>query len=125
MAIFANPIPIFQPAMRIITNITNANPAVITTSFANQFKSGTIVRIVMPFEHGYYPWGMAQINNQQETIEVISSTTFFIDIDTSRYDPFYTPGFGQLGYDQRPCVVPIGEINSILSAATVNILNPS
>ena len=68
--IFADPFPIFLPAMRIITDITRSNPAIVTTSFDNDYISG-------------------------------------------------------LGSNQRPCVVPVGEINRILTGATVNILNPS
>jgi GTP:adenosylcobinamide-phosphate guanylyltransferase len=103
MAIFANPFPIYQPAMRIITDITNSNPAIVTTSFANQYKTGTIVRIIMPYDYGYYTWGMSQINNQQGAIEVIDNTHFAIDINTTFYDPLYNSGPGQLGYDQKPC----------------------
>jgi hypothetical protein len=122
--IFADPFPIFLPAMRIITDITRSNPAIVTTSFDNDYISGLIVRIVVPFVAGYWPWGMNQINNHTGTIEVIDSTHFYIDIDTTTYDPFNTP-FSGLGSNQRPCVVPVGEINRILTGATVNILNPS
>jgi len=121
MSIYALEFPMFQPAMRVITAITNSTAALVTTSFANQYISGEIVRIVMPFEHGYYTWGMEQIDNLTGTIDVINDTQFYIDIDTTYFEPFITPGI----YNQMPCVVPIGQINSMLTAATRNILNPS
>jgi hypothetical protein len=127
MAISAIRFPTFLPAMRIITNITNSYPALVTTSFANDYITGEIVRIVMPFQDGYYPWGMDQINNQKGTISVISDTQFYIDIDTTYYEPFITPtpDVTDRFTTQLPQVVPIGEVNSTLAAATRNVLNPT
>lgn len=120
--VFAIQFPTYLPAMRIITNITQDIEAVITTSFDNSYISGEIVRISVPFFKGYYPWGMQQILDQQGEIEVLNSTQFKISIDTRYYDPFITPP----GYPrQRPFVVPIGENNAILAAATTNVLLPS
>lgn len=126
MSISALQFPNFQPAMRIITNITNSNPAVITTSFDNQYVTGTIVRIDIPTQDGYYPWGMRQISGQTGTITVINPTQFSITIDTTAYEPFMTPTTLPDGVTrfttQLPQVVPIGEDNSILTAAVVNVL---
>lgn len=127
MTISALQFPTYKPAMRIITNITNSNPVIITTSFDNSYITGTIVRIDMPFQDGYYPWGMQQINTQTGTITVINTTQFSMDIDSTLYDPFVTPtvpGSGVIRFTtQLPQVVPIGEVNEILTAATVNVLN--
>lgn len=120
--IFAIEFPTYLPAMRIITNITQATEAVITTSFNHNYISGEIVRISVPFVHGYYPWGMQQIEEQQGEILVLSPTTFSISIDTTHYDPFITPVAPDIGYNQRPFVTPIGEKNSMLTAATRNVL---
>lgn len=117
--IFAIEFPTYLPAMRIITNITQAVEAVITTSFAHDYISGEIVRISVPTIHGYYPWGMQQILNQQGEILVLSPTTFSISINTTYYDAFVTPGGDP---KQRPFVVPIGENNRMLDAATRNVL---
>lgn len=127
MAISAIRFPNFLPAMRIITNITNGNPALVTTSFANDYITGEIVRIVMPYQDGYYPWGMQQINNQTGTISIVNSTQFYIDIDTTYYEPFVVPeeDVTDRFTTQLPQVVPIGEVNSILTAATRNVLNPT
>lgn len=120
--IFAIEFPTYLPAMRIITSITQAVEAVVTTSFDHDYVSGEIVRITMPQEHGHWTWGMFQINDQQGIIEVLSPTTFSISIDTTYYDPFITPVGPDTTRKQRPYVVPIGEINQILTAATRNVL---
>ncbi len=126
MSISALQFPTYKPAMRIITNITNANPAIVTTSFDNSYITGTIVRIVMPSQDGYWPWGMQQINGQTGSITVINATQFSITIDSTNYDPFVTPSVPPSGVirftTQLPQVVPIGEDNDILTAATVNVL---
>ena len=117
--IFAIEFPTYLPAMRIITAITNANPALVTTSFAHNYVTGEIVRMSVPYEHGDYPWGMNEIDGMQGTIAVINATQFNIDIDTTLFEPFVTPAGSPT---QRPYVVPIGEINSTLAAAVRNVL---
>jgi len=114
MPILAVATPIFQPAMRIITNITNSNPVVITTSFDNQFVTGLIVRLYIP--QGY---GITELNHVEAPITVLTNTTFSMPIDTINMSAYITPA----GAEQFPQVVPTGEINSILYAATRNILN--
>jgi len=116
MAILAVESPTIQPAMRIISDLSNGNPATVTTTFAHDYVTGTIVRLFLP--SGY---GMDQANQQQGTITVTSTTQFTIDIDTTLFEAFTTPvDFPET--QQYPQVVPIGEINSILSAAAENVL---
>ena len=114
MPILAVATPIFQPAMRIITNITNSNPVVITTSFDNQFVTGLIIRLYVP--QGY---GITKLNHVEAPILVLTNTTFSMPIDTINMAPYITPPAAE----QFPQAVPTGEINSILYAATRNILN--
>jgi len=116
MSIQAQQYPVFQPAMRVITDITNAFPAVVTTSFAHQYSTGLIIRIILPTG-----WGMPEINQQSSDITVIDATTFSINIDTTFYTPFTTPVVDP--YDlQNPQAIPIGEINSTVYLATKNVL---
>lgn len=117
MPIFANPDPTFQPAMRIITAITNDFPAQITTSFAHDYLDGTIVRLIIP--NGF---GMTQANKLTGSIVVNSPTTFLVDIDTTFFDPFVVPAENPGHYYTKSQVVPIGEDNETLLAATVNVL---
>jgi hypothetical protein len=115
---YANPNPTYQPAMRVISNITNAAIATVTTTFAHQYIVGTIIRLDIPLSGG-----MVQANQAVGTILTIPTpTTFTTDINTTTYDTFTTATpVGIVGY-QDSQVVPIGEINDILTAATVNVL---
>lgn len=120
MAILALENPTYQPAMRIISTITQANPAVITTTFDHDYLTGEIVRLYIP-----RGWGMRQANGLKGTVTVTGDDTFEVDIDTTDFDAYvfiadptaipghyYTPGH----------VVPIGELSGQLDAATKNVL---
>ena len=108
--------PTYQPAMRIVAGITNANPATVTTTFNHQYMTGTIIRIDIP--PGF---GMQQINQQFAPITVIDNTNFTIAIDTTLYDPFLAST--EYPYNEQLAqAVPIGEVNEILTAATQNVL---
>ncbi len=116
MAINALENPVFKPAMRIVTYITNSSPALITTSFAHGYQSGLIVRIDIPLG-----FGMQQINQKVGEIVVITDDTFTINIDTTHFDIFSTPN----DYPQNAQlaqVVPIAEDNRLLTQAVRNIL---
>lgn len=113
MSIQALESPTFQPAMRIVTAITNANPAAVTTSFDHDYVTGTIVRLIIP--DGF---GMLQADGLFSDITVTGLDTFTIDIDTTKFDTFAVPG-SNVQYAQ---VVPIGEISSTLAAAFTNVL---
>lgn len=120
---YANPSPIFQPARRLIASITNANPAVVTTTFPHQYKDGTIVRLDIPPADG-----MQQADQMTGTIVVLSPTTFAIDINTTDFDPFVIPSSPAPTLQICAQVVPVGvtqtSINQAVSIATVNVLNP-
>lgn len=106
----------FLPAMRVITNITNDFPAVVTTSFDHNYISGLIIGLFIP--DGF---GMLQANGLFGPITVLSPTTFSIKIDTRNFDTFVIPG--SFPYDQQSAqCTPVGEINSQLSGAVKNIL---
>jgi hypothetical protein len=113
---FAFKNPIYQPAMRLISSITNANPAVVATTFNHLYITGTIVRLDIPFA-----CGMQQANQLTGAINVLSPTTFSISIDTTQMDTFSIP---MVSYQINTAaqVVPIGEINDILTAAVQNTL---
>lgn len=113
MSIQAQTFPVFQPAMRIITNITNGFPAIVTTSFAHQYTTGLIIRLILP--PGY---GMQQVNQQSSNITVIDSLNFSINIDTTNYYTFTIPG----SPTQYAQAIPIGEVNSTVYIATKNVL---
>jgi hypothetical protein len=139
--------PMYQPAMRIITAITNATNALVTTSFDHQYISGTIVHLVIP---QYY--GMQQIyqNPHQPdwsprlTITVVNATQFTVNLDTTTFEPFAYPPVimtidpitglpvplppwrklsdGTIYINELPQVVPFGEVTEELRAAVKNVL---
>ena len=117
MAILALTDPIFQPAMRIISAITNSYPATVTTTFDHDYITGTIVRLVIP--PGF---GMVQADALSGPIVVTGPTTFTVDLDTTYFDAFVIPVAFPLSY-QHAQVLAIGEVNAILTAATDNVLN--
>lgn len=114
---YADPNPIFQPAMRLIAAITQSNPAIVTTTFANQYETGLIVRLDLP-----PAVGMQQANGVIGTVTVIDDTSFSISIDTTLFDVFSIPMFP--GRYDNTCaqVVPVGEVNETLYLATRNVL---
>jgi hypothetical protein len=117
---YANPSPTFQPSYRLVTAVTNATQASITTSFAHNFSTGTIIRLMIPDATG-----MGVINQAFGTITVTSPTTFTIPIDTTNAGTFALPTSVQSSnprVDICALAVPIGEDNSILYAATQNVL---
>lgn len=114
---YAEQNPTYAPAVRLITDITQAEQAVVTTSFSHGYTSGCIVRLVVP------QWfGMVQVNNLFGPITVLSDTTFSIALDTRYYEPFSIPDPTPAYVNEFPQAVPIGEINSSLLSAVQNIL---
>ena len=122
--------PTYQPAMRNILSITNANPAVVTTTFDGTnpgdhlYRSGLIVRLDIPV--GY---GMEQVNSLYAPITVLSDSTFSIAIDTTSMDAFVAPAapvtidgkvFTNFGNPAQS--VPIGDVNNQLINAVKNVL---
>ena len=113
-ACYANPNPAFQPAMRIVTDISLSNPAVVTTSFAHQYVSGTIVRLDIPLANGMPQISGVPYPGITYPITVVSPTQFSVPVDSRNFQPYVDI--------ECCCVVPTGEINSQLTAATQNVL---
>jgi hypothetical protein len=120
--IVAQPFPTYQPKMCGILSITNANPALVTTTLDgvnpgnHQYIDGLIIRIdIAP---GY---GMGQINQQFAPITVVSPTQFTIAIDTTLYDTFSFPVAYPLT-SQYSQSVPVAELNSQIIGAVQNVL---
>ena len=116
---YANPSPAFQPALRLISSITQTNPVGISTTFDHNFVSGTIVRIYVPLSLVY---GMPQIDKLFGPITVTGADTFTMPIDGTLFDALVIPGVDAAHTYAYPSVVPIGELTSILTAAVQNVL---
>lgn len=112
--------PYLVPAVRQIAAITNAFPAVVTTTFAHGYITGGIIRFYIPVG-----FGMRQVNKRKGSIEVLSDTTFSIDVDTTLFDTFTIPAYvaPPAPYSIAACV-PVGEDNDTFQSAFMNILTP-
>lgn len=114
---YANPNPIFQFAMRIISDISQADPVEITTSFAHQYQNGLIVRLDIPTRYG-----MDELNQVYGPITVTGDDTFTMDIDTTFMAPFVIPPLNPQHNFTDAQVVPIGNISSSIYLSTRNVL---
>ena len=114
--------PYFQPATKLVAGITNANPAVVTTTAPHQYVSLTTVRLDIPIACGFQQ--INTLNVTTFTITVLSPTTFSIPLDSTAFTPFVAPDPVLTNPHTNICamVVPIGEDNSTLNAALVNTL---
>lgn len=114
---YAVPFPTFQPAMRLIASITNSYPCIVTTTFANQYVDGTIVRLNIP-----EACGMVQADQFVGPLTVIDSTSFTLNLDTRSFGVFVIPVLANPHIPICAQVVPIAENNDILQAAVQNVL---
>jgi hypothetical protein len=120
---YSLPAPSFQRAMRNILSITQAEQAVITTTFdginpgAHQYETGLIVSLWIP--DGF---GMTQAHQLYFPIIVLNPTQFSIPISTLGFDPFVIPPIAPHLFYTPAQVVPIGEKSDILTGATQNVL---
>jgi len=116
--------PKFMPAVRDILSITQANPAVVTTTFdgtnpgSHGYLTGVIARIDIPIQ-----FGMQQLSGFQGVLTVLSPSTFSIAVNTTGFDPFVNPS-PDPRYTTPAQVVPIGEETAILTQSFVNVLTP-
>jgi hypothetical protein len=115
MPFFAYQDPVFQPATRIITAITQANPALVTTSFDHNYSNGQIIRLHIP-----EIFGMEQAHLKFAPILVTGDTTFTIALDTRLFNPFIVPV--QARDYITALAVPIGELATQVSAPVRNVL---
>jgi hypothetical protein len=72
-------------SQKVISNITNANPAVVTTSATHSFSSGDLIYI-----NGVH--GMIQINGFAYAITVIDTHNFSISANTLSYGSYTGSG---------------------------------
>lgn len=79
-------VPMFSPCSRLISRITNASPALVSTINPHGYQSGIVVRLEIPES-----CGMQQANGLEGEITVIDPTSFTIAIDTTFFDVFAIP----------------------------------
>ncbi len=110
--------PIFFPENLYITKITQASQAVVTLSVTHGQAIGGKVRFIVTDANG-----MSEMNGLIGTIVAVSTVnnTVTVDIDSTAFTAwtFPTSAVAALGYTQAQ-MVPVGEVNSILTQATDN-----
>jgi len=74
-----------SPDIETITGITQANPAVVTTSAAHGFVTGNVIDIAGVV-------GMTEVNGRSFRITVLTSTTFELDGEDSTTHTAYSSG---------------------------------
>lgn len=117
-SIVAPTIPLipFTPQARVIANITNAFPAVVTTTTNHGYQSLLLIRFFLPAPTYF---GMQALNGQVFEITVLTPTTFSILYNTSNLGPFTTAGTFQV-----PQCISMAENARTLSQAERNALPP-
>lgn len=108
----------WAPQARIITNITQANPGVVTTSQPHGYLDGLYVRIDMAPTPSLF--GMTQVAGNVYLITVLDTTSFSIDADTSSYDAFV-----YVTNPQSAQSIPVGEVATTLKNLERNTLTPT
>jgi hypothetical protein len=108
------PYPQFQPAMRVITAITNGFPAIVTTDINHNYQTGLIVRLDIPLSYG-----MVQADKLFGPITRIDATNFSLEIDTTSFDPFVVPS--ALLVSTLAQAVPMAEVASELYQAVRDV----
>lgn len=114
------PFPYWYPSVRRIVNITQANPAVITTSVDSTYVAGQSIRLSVPAA-----FGMTQADGLLVNIISVSGGDITVNLDTTGFTAFKFPLVA--AYPFTPAqTIPVGEetdANSnpnLLDDATIN-----
>jgi len=110
----------YTPSNISISNITKANPAVVTTSTDHNLTTGQTVRLLVPVVHG-----MVELNNTLNQITNLSTTTFsinspippFTNIDSTSFTTFVNTTSGTPAQ-----VIPVGSSPTPLTAPSSSVL---
>lgn len=112
--------PLYYPTRRFIVNITQAFPAVVTTSVNHGYTVGQSVRLNIPSV-----FGMTQANGLLVNIVAVTASTFSVSLDTTGFNAFVFPGAAAVPFTQAT-VNPVGEETdqfsnpNLLDDATIN-----
>lgn len=78
--------PDFVPKRQLITGITNAVNAVVTTTANHGYSSDEYVTLIVPESYGMH------FDFVETKITVTGVTTFSCGLNTEKMDPFVAPG---------------------------------
>jgi hypothetical protein len=123
-------VPLFYPYRRVITNISQATNAVVSTSSAHGYVAGQAIRfnipLALPIVSPAVSSGMIQLNPTAynnylyaTVVTVIDAYDFTINIDTTGFSPFVFPTAVPSQVPITPPeVFPIGENTSAALLST-------
>ena len=108
--------PLYYPRKRVITNITQAANAQISTSIAHGLTPGQEVRLHIPSQSGMIQLNPDPLNNYFPSsasanpivVTVVDDYNFTININTTAYTAFTFPTIAQQP-SNLPLVTPFGE----------------
>lgn len=89
----------YIPALALISGITNAANAVVTFSAPHTFVNAELISFRVT-----KAYGMVEMNNQRAQVLSTSTNAVTVNIDSTNYTPFTTPG--SLKGTTPPCAVP-------------------
>ena len=100
--------PLFVPRQRVISNVTAAANALVSTTSPHGFAIGQKVRFVVPAISATQ-YGMTQLEGLSGVVLSITSTTAFtIDVDSSGFSAFAFPAAASVPFSPA-LVVPYGD----------------
>lgn len=106
---------VWQPLDLMVTNVTQAASAVVTTSINHNYQVGEIILFT-----GFGEFGMTQINGQQATITAVTANTMTVNLNTTAYNAFAWPATQPPPF-QFPQVSNVGTSGSLVLNAYDNI----
>ena len=112
----------FTPFSTVIQNISNANPAVVTTTTDNDYDATMLVRIVYPPNSHF---GMDEVNGRVFQVVPLTSNSFSL-ADPETMQSIDSTSFGVftlLPNKQRAQVIPVSEKTALFIAAEKNNKN--
>lgn len=104
----------FVPLRRVVTAITNGDPAVVTAT-AHGYATDEVVRVNVPLKY------RMRLPEDEYTISVINANTFSINFDTSSLDAFVIPGGNITAISQASSAVVTAAGHNIVLGDIVNI----
>ena len=111
----------YTPAINNLSAVTQANPALITTSVAHNYVFGQQVQFFIPSQ-----WGMRQLNGLKGyVLSVPAPTEFTVGIDASNFDAFVVPSTPTYVVIDPAQVAGIGDFNTGQSSPGGILPNPN
>jgi hypothetical protein len=100
----------FNPASRVICNITQANPAVVTTLVDHNYAIGDVIKMSVPTA-----CAMTEMDGLNVTITAVTANTFTTATDASGFTAFTYPLAAVGGESQYAQALPLGGATTPLS----------